>query len=81
MTPKTLIYGIICGCILLCLGLIPGLFRDLTEGVRNFHNSFSSPYLRQRRPYWPASEVEQPVWLAGAGAALIVLSIVGFVLS
>jgi hypothetical protein len=61
------------GVILIVLGLVPGLFQGLTDGVRNALESFSSP-LRNR--LHGDVRIREPQWLAGVGIALIAAAII-----
>ena len=40
MKPRELMIGILCGCVLLILGLVPGLFQGLVNGVRDSIHNF-----------------------------------------
>ena len=82
MQPRDVETGVIIGCALIALGLTPGLFQRLTDGVlhgiQNFRNSVSSlvPITLPRQP-----EYEKPhrsPWVAGIGVGLIVLSLFGY---
>lgn len=64
--------GLLSGLVLLALGLIPGLFQTFTDGVQNFLASISSPY--PVHPHLRNQQQWRPVWLAVAGAMLILLS-------
>jgi len=74
--------GILCGCVLLILGLVPGLFQGLVNGVRdsihNFYGSFSSPL-----PVRPRHDVDYersrgPIGLVIAGTILITLTVAAY---
>jgi uncharacterized protein YjeT (DUF2065 family) len=73
--------GIFVGCVLVALGLIPGLFDRLTrgtiEGVRSFRDSllYGSPVIP--RPIKDET-LHRPVWLAGMGALLITITILAW---
>jgi hypothetical protein len=71
---KEVTLGVVLGFALIALGLIPGLFQGLADGVRNFSDALHSfPSRWQRR-----EEVRQPAWLAVAGAALIALTVLAY---
>ncbi len=82
MKPHDLMVGLVWGCVLLALGLIPGLFSSLTEGVQNairvFRDSvlFGSPVTPQPRS--GCESPHRPLWLAGLGALLITITILAY---
>lgn len=83
MKPHDVVIGVIAGCVLIVFGLVPGLFhglvQGLTEGIRNFHDSvfFQLPMSSTRHTEY--DKLPRPIWLAGLGAALIVLSVLAYV--
>jgi hypothetical protein len=60
------------GTILIVLGAVPGCFQALVEGVGNSIDLLFSDSDGRFRPSTP---IGQPRWLALAGAALIVLTL------
>ncbi len=68
--------GFVAGAILILLGVWPGLFERLVNGVaggiENFGGIWLFGYARGSRPQ---ALVPQPKWLAPAGAALIALTL------
>lgn len=79
MKPDDVVVGVVTGCALIVFALVPGLFHALTEGVRNFANSMVSPFAAGPAPKTGYENVHGPLWLAGLGAALIALSVLGYV--
>ena len=82
MQPRDVVTAVVIGCALIALGLTPGLFQALRDGVLNgilnFRNTLLSPIpIRlQRQP-----ENEKPhrsPWLALIGLALMLLSFWGY---
>ena len=70
--------GILFGCVLISLGLVPGLFQGLTrvaEEIRDIDNRLVS------RRSWTLPrnagyhQPQRPIWLAALGIGLIVLSV------
>ena len=78
MKPHEVMIGVLTGCVLIVVGLVPGLFRGLTEGVRNIVDSVSSGLPISRPLSAEYEELQAPRWLAGLGAALIVLSVLAY---
>jgi hypothetical protein len=78
MKPSTVLAGVLSGCVLIALGLIPGLLQDLANGVRNFRDSFSSSF-QVTLPYQGDCKTSaRPIWLAGLGSLLIVVSLLAY---
>ena len=78
MKPSEAEVGILTGCALIVFGLVPGLLQALAEGVRNFSNSIFSPFAAGPAHGTEYENIHRPVWLAGLGVALIVLSALGY---
>ena len=78
---KQAVIGICMGSVLLALGLVPGLFQGLVEGVRNALASFQNGNLLSSRfqvhPGWQAQS-SQPGWLAATGAGLIAVTLLAY---
>uniref|UniRef100_Q021Z9 Uncharacterized protein n=1 Tax=Solibacter usitatus (strain Ellin6076) TaxID=234267 RepID=Q021Z9_SOLUE len=76
LTPGEVVTGLVSGSVLIAFGLVPGLFDRLSEGVRNFSNSLTSPFhhhhARRHEPIQP------PMGLAILGGALILLTLLGY---
>jgi len=71
-------FVIIFGCLLIALGLVPGLFQGLQDAIRNFSSSLSSPFPAvpaHRRDY---EKLPRPLWLAVIGLALILISLLTY---
>jgi hypothetical protein len=82
MQPADLETGLLIGCALIALGLTPGLFQELTDGIAReleiFRNSLSSPVpITPPRPAQNEKPHRSP-WLAGIGLALMLLSLFGY---
>jgi hypothetical protein len=72
--PKEVVLGVTLGIALIALGLIPGLFQGLAEGVRNFSDELHSLPSRWRRH----NEIRQPTWLAVLGASLVAITLLAY---
>jgi len=73
--PRQLVLGISIGAALILCGLIPGLFQQFSDGVRNALDRVTSPFLAPARTH---AEVRRPAWLAAAGAAFIVATALAY---
>jgi hypothetical protein len=70
--PTQVMIGVLAGCVLILFGIMPGLFQSLVEGVQTSGALLRDPLAR--RPTIP-EPIQQPVWLAGLGAALIIFTL------
>ena len=65
---------------LIVLGLIPGLFQRLEEGLRSFFESFRSPYSHfEMTRNTSHDKLPRPIWLALLGMAVILLSLLSYI--
>jgi hypothetical protein len=82
MGAKDLVSAFIIGGILIALGMVPGLFQRLSqrvqEAIENFSALISSPYLLPHSRQRESEKLSQPLWLAGVGLALILLSLLAY---
>jgi hypothetical protein len=83
ITFRELLICLVTGGVLVFFSLVPNLFQQLAEGlrdgVRNFRDSLSFRFPNQPNRY---DRIETPRWwLAGSGVALIVASVLGYTLS
>ena len=78
MPTKAIVVNVVMGCALIAIGLIPGLLDSVKEGIENFRGAFSHHLTRHWRQhnYDPLPSGE--IWLAAAGAALILISVLAF---
>ncbi len=78
---QTATIGILFGCVLISLGLVRGLFQGLTQGVTEAIRNFEDRLLFLFHRSWTMPRVaanhnlRRPIWLAGLGVGLIVLSV------
>jgi hypothetical protein len=73
--PRQLVLGISIGLALIVCGLVPGLFQQVSDGVRNAIHHASAPFLAPART---REEVRQPAWLATVGAAFIAAAVLAY---
>lgn len=87
MTPHEVTTGLVCGSVLIIVGLVPSLFwrrlaGDLAIGIQNFRDSISSGWPSsdwpRRSPVPTDTERKSPVWLAGLGALVITLTLLSY---
>ena len=70
--------GVLSGAVMIVIGLVPGLFQGLAEGVQNLGSLLSA---RFPSPFQRRAEFRQPIGLAVLGAAWIGLSVVAYLSS
>jgi hypothetical protein len=63
------------GSVLIVFGLVPGLFQELAEGVRDFGDRLSSRFPGPSRPH---AQFNQPRWLAAIGVAVIAATLLAY---
>jgi hypothetical protein len=73
--PHQVVIGLSAGFVLILLGLVPGLFQGLVEGVRNFSDALCS---RFPSPSCSYARIYQPRWLGLLGAALIAATLLAY---
>ncbi len=82
MQPRDVETGVLIGCVLIALGLTPGLFQGLTDVVArelfNFRNSISSPVPITPPRHAQDEKPRRSPWLAAVGLGLILLSLFGY---
>jgi hypothetical protein len=78
MTAEELMTGVLIGSMLIVLGVVPRWFQSLTEEVRNFGDSLSSPFAVRRKYETVNGKYEQPLWLAVIGLGLIAICVMGY---
>jgi len=69
------VFGVLIGSVLIALGLVPGLYQRLTEGVRDCHEMWSRRFPSPPHLY---GQRHQPSWLAVLGAALIAVAVLAY---
>jgi len=78
-----LVRAIVIGSVLIVLGLVPGLFQRLKEGIKEGIHTFSESL---RSPFSPVSvrhkadheNVSRPITLALVGVAVILLGLLSY---
>ncbi len=75
LPPQETVTAVVSGCALIALGVVPGLFEALHEGVRNALETFSSPFPARGWPRASEAKHSRPLWLAVAGLALLAIGL------
>jgi hypothetical protein len=78
MQVKQLEFVIIFGCVLIALGVVPGLLQALQDAVRNFSASLSSPFPAVPAHQRDYDKLPRPLGLAVIGLALILISLLTY---
>jgi hypothetical protein len=82
MQPRDVVTAVIIGCALMALGLTPGLFQTLTDGVLNavlnFRNTLLTPVPIRLPRQAEDQKRHRSSWLAAVGLGLILLSLFGY---
>jgi hypothetical protein len=73
MSRGELTRAVFVGLVLITLGVVPGLFQGMTDGIHNFRHSLFSRF--PMNPPHPVPDCSpRPLWLAGMGLSLIVVT-------
>jgi len=83
MSPGELTRVVFVGLVLIALGVAPGLFQRLIQGlihgIQNFRQSLSSRFPMNLAHAHPVPDCSpRPLWLAGVGLTLIVVSVLAY---
>lgn len=77
MSPGELTRTVFVGLVLITLGVVPGLLQGLIHGIQNFRQSLFSRF--PMHPPHPVPDCSpRPLWLAGMGLTLIVVSVLAY---
>ena len=69
------------GAVLIALSFVPGVSQRVIDGIQNFRDSLHSPFpVRFSRPT-DYEDLPRPFWLAGIGIAVILVSLVAYIVS
>jgi hypothetical protein len=66
--------GVFSGVVLIVVGLVPGLFQSLVNGAFSIASSLSDFSYESSTE----NEIRQPIWLAGAGVTVILLTVLAY---
>ena len=75
MGPQEVSVGICTGFLLIALGVTPGLFWGLTDGIRNYLELISSGSPAGPPRHHEVDARTTPTFLAGLGATLMVVTV------
>jgi hypothetical protein len=75
--PKQLIIALLWGGLLILIGLVPGLFQNLVEGVHRYRDFLLGSFegSMRREP----DDVQQPAWLMVLGSAIILIALAAYI--
>jgi hypothetical protein len=59
-------------------GLVPSLFNNLIEGVRNFGDSVMSRMPMRQTRRLGREEIQRPVWMVLLGVLFVVMSLLNY---
>jgi hypothetical protein len=78
MGAREIVTLFICGCALLAVGLVPGTFQAIIEGMENFRASLSGQRPQTHRT-GPAQRLQGQIWFAAAGALFLAISLAALI--
>jgi hypothetical protein len=74
--PDQVVNGVTIGLILVLLGLVPGLYQAIEDGLANCASLLSLRFAFLART---STELKQPRWFAAVGAFLIALTFLAYI--
>ena len=80
MDLRDLMTGCVMSALCLVLGLVPGLFNDLTIGVRNFSEQILLGATVSAEQPTEEQKLERPLGLALIGVAILAFTVVAYAL-
>ena len=69
------------GSVLIALGLVPGVFQRVQDGIQNFRDSLYSPFPARFPHQTDYDSLARPLWLAGIGLAVILVSLTEYLVN
>ena len=81
MQPRDLVTVLVIGCGFIALGFVPGVFQRINDGIQNFRDSLVSPFPHGFHHLSDYDSLPRPLWLAGLGLALIIMSLAAYLVS
>jgi hypothetical protein len=69
------------GGALIALGCVPGVFQRVQDGIQNFRDSLLSPFPVRFAHQTDYDKLPRPFWLAGLGLALVLVSLIAYILN
>jgi hypothetical protein len=79
MHPESLITTIVIGGGFIVLGLVPGLFEALKDGIQNFSDSLYSRYPVKLQNQTDYKNLPRQPWLAALGLAAILTGVAAYI--
>ena len=81
MQPRDLATALMIGGVLIALGLVPGVSERVQDGIQNFRDSLCSPFPARFPHQTDYDNLPRPLWLAGVGLAVILVSLVAYLVN
>ena len=81
MRPKELENALLVGAVLIALGFVPGVLQRVQDGIQNFRDSLLSPFPATVPRQTDYENLPRPIWLAGLGLAVILVSLVAYIVN
>ena len=67
------------GAVLIALGFVPGVSQRVKDGIQNFQDSLYSPFPATFPHQTDYESLPRPLWLAGLGLAVVLVSLVAYI--
>jgi len=79
--PRELATALMIGAVLIALGFVPGVLQRVQDGIQNFRDSLYSPFPARFPHQTDYESLSRPLWLAGLDLAVILASLVAYIVN